>query len=339
MMTPMIVALGASLLLGPAEGVSQTRLMGFLRALPERRAAAGDTDHVLGLMETERWLRVTLEDMGYEVHEQEIVPFGAPDGMEVEDPAWRNLWVDIEGSTRPAEIIIVGAHFDAVPGSPGADDNGTGTAGALELARVLRGAEPERTVRIIFFNLEELGLIGSRFHANNIVQPAIEAGELSVVGMISLEMLGYYSDEEGSQRSPIGAIPGVFEPPSRGDFVALVGLAGDQERFTRPLAAAMAAGAPELELLLFDMLPSPLPDMRRSDHDPFWRIGVPAVMLTDTSEYRTPHYHKASDRASTIDAERFTVVIRGVAAGVWALANPGLSERDPGEAGQGVMGK
>ena len=90
----------------------------------------------------------------------------------------------------------------------------------------------------------------------------------------------------------------------------------------------MQAGSPELNLLVFDILPTPLPDMRRSDQDPFWQIEVPAVMLTDTSEFRTPHYHKASDRVDTIDAERFTNAIRGVAAGVWALANPGTSQEE-----------
>ncbi len=334
MLTVITASLSALTLLGcslspeakPHEEVDQTRLMGYLRALPEARAPNGDARHVRGLIETEAWLRTTLEDMGYEVHQQRIVAFQPPEGVEVKDPAWHNLWVEIEGTVSPEQMMIVGAHFDAVPGSPGADDNGSGTAGALELARVFRGLEPERTIRIVFFNLEEIGLIGSRFHANTSIKPAIDAEELEVVGMMSLEMLGYYSDEEGSQRTPIKGIPGVFKPPTKGDFVAVVGLLRDQQTFVRPLASAMQAGAPDLKLLVFDMLPEPLPDMRRSDQDPFWRIGVPAVMLTDTSEFRTPHYHKASDRVDTIDAERFTNAIRGVAAGVWALANPSASE-------------
>ncbi len=312
----------------PHEDVSKTRLMGYLRALPEARSPVGDTSHVLGLIETESWLRLTLEDMGYEVHEQRIVPFEAPKGVEIEDPAWHNLWVDIKGTVSPEQMLIVGAHFDAVAGTPGADDNGSGTAGALEIARVFQGLEPERTIRIVFFNLEEIGLVGSSYHANAVIKPAIDEGELEVVGMMSLEMLGYYSDEEGSQRSPISAIPGIFEPPTRGDFVAIVGLLGDQQGFTRPLAKAMQAGSPELKLLIFDMLPTPLADMRRSDQDPFWQIKVPAVMITDTSEFRTPYYHKASDRVDTIDAERFTHAVRGVAAGVWALANPSASQEE-----------
>ncbi len=324
----MITTTVACLLLGlgsvdaTPDQVEETRLMGYLRALPEARSPHGDARHVQGLIDTEAWLRVTLEDMGYEVHEQDIVPFEPPEGVEVEEPMWHNLYVDIVGTESPEEMLIVGAHFDAVIGSPGADDNGSGTAGALELARIYRDTKPKRTIRIVFFNLEEIGLVGSMFHANGIIKPQIEAGELKVIGMMSLEMLGYYSDEEGSQRSPLKAIPGVFEPPSRGDFLAIVGLMGDQQTFVRPLARAMQAGEPELKLLVFDLLPQPLPDMRRSDQDPFWRIGVPAVMLTDTSEFRTPHYHKASDRVETIDAERFTNAVRGVAAGVWTLANP-----------------
>lgn len=311
----------------PHKDVSRTRLMGYLRALPEARSPVGDARHVQGLIETESWLRVTLEDMGYDVHEQGLSA-KPPDAVEGWGPRYHNLWVDIEGTVSPEQMLIVGAHFDAVAGTPGADDNGSGTAGALELARVFQGLEPERTIRIVFFNLEEIGLIGSSYYVGAVIKPAIDAGELEVVGMMSLEMLGYYSDEEGSQRSPIGAIPGIFEPPTRGDFVAIVGLSGDQQSFTRPLARAMQAGSPELELLVFDMLPTPLPDMRRSDQDPFWQIKVPAVMITDTSEFRTPHYHKASDRVDTIDAERFTHAIRGVAAGVWALANPSASQEE-----------
>jgi len=311
----------------PQDMVSQARLMGHLRALPEHRAPAPTPEHIRGLMQTEAWLRITLEDMGYTVHEQRIVSFEPPEGVEVEDPTWHNFWVEIPGSTLPDEVVIVGAHFDAVPTSPGADDNGTGTSAALELARVFKGRSPARTIRVCFFNLEEIGLVGSRFHANNIVKPAVDAGEQTVVGMLSLEMLGYFSDEEGSQHSPIPAIPGVYEPPTKGDFLAIVGLSGDHQ-LTKQLADAMQVGAPDLNLFLFDMLPSPTPDMRRSDQDPFWQIGVPAVMVTDTSEFRTPNYHKMSDRVETIDVDRFTMSVRAIAAGVWGIANEDESSPD-----------
>lgn len=311
----------------PHEEVSQTRLMGYLRALPEERSPMGSPRHVEGLVETERWIRVTLEDMGYEVHEQTIMPFEPPVGGEIPeaDRVWRNLWVEIEGTSRGGEMLIVGAHFDAVATSPGADDNGTGTAGALELARVLAGRKPERTIRIVLFNLEETGLIGSTMHAQASIRPRIESGELAVVGMVSLEMLGYFSDEPDSQRSPIPAIPGVYEPRTVGDFIALVGTQRDQA-FTRPMSEGMRRGAPGLNLFVFDVLPAALPDMRRSDQAPFWDIGVPAAMLTDTSNFRTPHYHRMSDRVETIDARRFTLVVRGVAAGIWELANPSAGQ-------------
>jgi len=307
----------------PVDEVQPSRVMGYLRALPEQRSPAPTPAHAEGLVETEHWIEVTLHDMGYEVQRQHLVVFSPPEGSRIaeEDRAWHNLWIEIPGSERPEEVIIVGAHFDAVPTTPGADDNGTGTACALELARVLRGTAPKRTIRIVFFNLEEIGLVGSRLYAEEIVRPQIESGEIRVVGMVSLEMLGYFSDEENSQKSPVPAIPGVFEPRTVGDFIALVGSSADQP-FTRPFAEGMRQGSPDLHVFVFDILPTPIPDMRRSDHAPFWDIEVPACMLTDTSNFRTPHYHRPSDRVETIDRERFIQVVRGVVAGIWALANP-----------------
>ncbi len=313
-------------LLSPAEAVRPSRVMGYLRALPERRSPAPTPAHVQGLVETEHWIEVTLQDMGYEVHRQHLIDLVPPEGADIpeEHRAWHNLWIEIPGSTHPDEVIIVGAHFDAVPTTPGADDNATGTACALELARVLKDLRPERTIRIVFFNLEEIGLVGSRLYAEHIIRPRIEAGQMRVIGMVSLEMLGYFSDEENSQRSPVPAIPGVFEPRTVGDFIAVVGSVSDQS-FTRPFAEGMRAGSPELEVFVFDILPTPIPDMRRSDHAPFWDLGVPACMLTDTSNFRTPHYHRPSDRVETIDRARFVQVVRGVVAGVWRLANPGAT--------------
>src|SRR5205823_6873781 len=114
------------------------------------------------------------------------------------------------GTDLPGEVLIVGGHFDAVPDAPGADDDGSGTAAVLELARVLKGHPVRRTVRLIFFNLEEVGLKGSAEYLRS-ARPAFDSGKEKLIGMLSLEMLGYFSDAAGSQKSPIPRIEGVFD--------------------------------------------------------------------------------------------------------------------------------
>ncbi|MDX2018039.1 MAG: M28 family peptidase, partial [Planctomycetota bacterium] len=228
---------------GPHERVSQDSLMAFLAALPTKRAAWGSPDHLEGLKKTEDLLLEKLRAMGHEPRTQSFKwarVQGRPDpsraaakeGEAVDPPVeWRNIIVELPGTDLPNEVLLYGAHFDAVPNSPGADDNGTGTAGLLELARVLKGLPTRRTVRLVFFNVEEPGIIGATSYYNSIRakvqtetpsdQFPLEPGKEHLVGMVSLEMLGYYSERPGSQKSPIRNVPGVIEQPDRGTFIAL----------------------------------------------------------------------------------------------------------------------
>lgn len=319
---------------GPEAEVDPARLFDLVRALPPSRTAWATPADQQVLKDTEEWVLARLRELGYEPVEQPLrwttggvarVPDG--DGWRVvPDPqprTWRNFYVEIPGRAAPEEVVLVGAHFDSVPGTPGADDNASGTAAALELARVLKDRPMRSTVRIVFFNLEEIGLIGSTEHAQW-TRARIEAGVERVVGMLSLEMLGYYTDEPGGQRSPIPAIPGVFEPPTVGDFLAVVATQASAD-FAQRLADAMRGAGAGLPIRTIAFIPgdgSAFPDVRRSDHAPFWDIGVPAVLVTDTSEFRTPHYHKPSDTADTLDPVRYPAAVRAIAAGVWRLAGP-----------------
>lgn len=313
----------------PEDEVQRNRLFGHLRALPDARAALGSAKQRRGLLEAQRRLEQSLRGMGYEPTLRPI-DWSSPDEIPAVDgeggedpPEWKNVVVEIPGREKPEEVIIVGAHFDAVVGSPGADDNGSGVAAALEMARVLEDRPMQRTVRIVFFNLEELGMIGSRHYAQWIKE-RIDSGEERIVGMVSLEMLGYYSDEPDSQKSPIPPIPGVFDPPTVADFLAIVANKPSSE-FAHRLESAMNEAEPELKTFLFDLAPGAgrmIPDTRRSDHSPFWDIEVPAVMATDTSEFRSPHYHKPSDTIETLDPQRFTQAARAAVGAVWRLAGP-----------------
>ena len=327
MITPRIIAVGLAMWLsaaapaGPQDRVDTDRLMAALDRLPEKRAAWGGGEYLRGLEETADLIERELIGLGYEVQEQAFVW----SRVRGDDPqTFRNLWVDLPGSTLPDEVLILGAHYDTVPGSPGADDNATGTAAALELARVLKNVRMERTVRIMFYSAEEAGLVGSRRYVEQIATPAVAAGEEIIHGMVSLEMLGYFSDEPGSQAAPAG-LPAFVEIPDRGDFIAVVGLL-PHIGFHLPFARAMMEAEPNLRVASTGLIPAATRDMYRSDHGSFWLAGIPAVMLTDTANFRNPHYHQPTDTIETIDRERFAMVVRAVAHATHQLCGP-LPER------------
>jgi len=142
-----------------------------------------------------------------------------------------------------------------------------------------------------------------------------------IIGMISLDMLGYFTDAPDSQKSPIKSIPGVFEPPTVGDFIGMVGLSG-HHAFNQRLADEMTRASPGLKIELIDFLPVPFPDMMRSDHAPFLLAGIPAVMLSDTANFRNPNYHTKNDTIETIDLERFEEAVVGLVGAVRAIAEP-----------------
>jgi hypothetical protein len=327
----------------PAAEVESDSLVGYLKGLPTARAVRGDIPAQKGLIETEKFIASELKKMGYEPRLQDLVwnlkyqdeteaklkeqgrpVYGGPKHPETTPDlagnTWHNIIVEIKGTKNPEEMILVGAHFDAVAGSPGADDNGSGAAALLEIARVLKGRPMERTVRLVFFNLEEIGLRGAQEYAKSL-REKLNSGEEKLIGMMSLEMLGYYTDEPNSQRSPIPKIEGVFEPPTVGDFIGILTLKA-YSPFARELAAAMKAAAPEMKVEVADFAPVPPPDFMRSDHAPFWLIGQPAVLVTDTSEFRNPNYHKPTDTIETLDQERYTLVTRALAGAIHSMARP-----------------
>ena len=307
-------------------------------ALPAPRAGIGGPAEVANLRACEEWVLAELRAMGFEP-ETVGVPWqprramtrGIPGGDEPIDPPLRNIFVTVPGDGELSrEVVVVGAHTDTVPGSIGADDNATGVVALLEIARAaLEPAPgPRRTLRLAFYTLEEVGLVGSRQDAAAYLPELHDAGG-RVVAMLSLDMLGYYSTEPGSQLLPIDPIPGVFEHDGVGDDVTLVTSAAARP-MTGALAAAMEAERARIEdgggvapgVFRFDFSPVPLPDVMRSDHAGFLLAGVPAAMVTDTANFRNPHYHRASDTVETIDAARYASAARMLIAGVDALRDP-----------------
>lgn len=219
---------------------------------------------------------------------------------------FRNLWVEIEGKTKPDEIVLAGAHYDSVAGSPGADDNASGVGALLELSRLLKvSGGAARSIRFAAFSNEEPPFFESEGMGSAVyARGARERGE-KIAAMLSLESIGYFSDKRGSQHYPpfLGMIY-----PDTGNFLGVVGDTG-----SRKLVARVATYARETGLLPFESVAAPrsVPGVSWSDHASFWRHGYPAVMITDTVPYRNPHYHQASDLPETLDYGSYA---RGTAA-------------------------
>jgi Zn-dependent M28 family amino/carboxypeptidase len=206
-----------------------------------------------------------------------------------------NLLATRRGSTRPWELIELGAHYDSVPGSPGADDNASGVAALLEVARLLEGVALERSLRLCFYAAEEDGLLGSRHHASAV---ASAPGE-RLLGAVVVDMVGYARHEPGSQGSPV-RVPLLFDPPDTGDFVLVVGNLHSGGIGARWEDAADRY-APDLGYYSVNRLAAFVPDAHRSDHASYWDHGLRAVLLTDTAELRSDLYHRPGDTPDTLD--------------------------------------
>jgi Zn-dependent M28 family amino/carboxypeptidase len=204
--------------------------------------------------------------------------------------------VATSGAVEGAPCILFGVHYDSVPGSPGADDNASAVAACLEIARLLT-AHAIGPAMIVLFNREEDGLLGSReFVASLSAGPAGAVREAHV-----FEMVGFRSRAAGSQRLPPG-LP-LLTAPDVGDFLAL--LANQRSNAVGEhlltLAATYVPQTPVLALKIYLGVERYFSHLLRSDHAPFWEAGIPAIMWTDTSEFRNPHYHLASDTPDTLD--------------------------------------
>jgi hypothetical protein len=237
-----------------------------------------------------------------------------PQRFDIEGQSFRNVEVSVRGQRLPDEIVVIGGHYDSVVGTVGADDNASGTAAVLELARLLRDAKLDRTVRFVAFTNEEPPFfltegMGSRVYARE----AAERGD-RIVAMLSLETIGYYSDKAGSQRYPP---PINLAYPDRGDFIGFVGNVDSRALVRRAIGAFRRhANFPSEGVAA----PSKIPGIYWSDHSSFWREGWPAIMITDTAPFRNPAYHTESDTPDRIDYARMARVTRGIAEVVKELA-------------------
>ena len=248
-----------------------------------------------------------LKASGAQVSVQEVV---------VQESIYKNIIARFGPAQGP--LLVIGAHYDSfgdtrvetvtsASHTPGADDNASGVAGLIELAHLLGRTQQSRAIELVAYTTEEpphyrSEHMCSAWHARSLV-----AAKRDVQLMLSLEMIGYFSDAPGSQSYPIPAMKHLYA--DRGDFVAVVGKFGGFGPTRR--VKALMAGASDLPVFSINA-PRALQGIDFSDHRSYWNAGMPALMVTDTSFLRNPHYHQAGDTYDKLDYKRMAKVVQGV---------------------------
>jgi hypothetical protein len=253
--------------------------------------------HPKELAQAADWIEAELVKLGSEVKRQKY---------EISGVSCFNLEAEILGATLPEEIVVIGAHYDSVTGTPGANDNGSGVAAMLGLARRFAQGRTERTLRFAAFVNEEPPYFQTEQMGSWVYARRCRQRNEKITAMLSLETIGYYSDSPDSQKYPP---PFDLLYPSTGNFIAFVGNTRSADLVRQVVAAfrqheqfPSEGGAP----------PEAIPGVGFSDHWSFWQEGYPALMVTDTAMFRYPHYHEAEDTPEKIDFERMARVVRGL---------------------------
>jgi len=295
--------------LTPAQTELRQRLERHVRELAGRIGERNSV-HYGALEQAAGYIERELASLGYTVVSQR---WTSADGQE-----FRNLEVTLPGREKPAEVVVVGAHYDSNRGTPGADDNASGVAAVLELARLLRREEGrERTIRFVAFANEELPFFGTTDQGARRYVAALKQRGDDVRSMLSVETIGYYATGPKTQLYPK---PLNWFYPDTGNFIGFVGDLSSRALVHQAIAAFRrhtpfpSHGA---------AAPASIPGVGWSDHEAFWAAGIPAVMITDTAPFRNPYYHTRGDTPDRIDYERMTRVVDGLVAVVRELAKGG----------------
>jgi len=250
------------------------------------------------LQEAERYLDGKLRESGYSTAFQDY---------QVEGKTVRNLEAELGGTSKPAEILVIGAHYDSAMGCPGANDNGSGVAALLEIARLLAGKRLERTVRFVAFVNEEPPFFQTEAMGSLVYARRCKQRNEAIVAMLSLETIGYYTDAKGSQQYPF---PFSLFYPDTGDFLGFVANLGSRSFLHRAVQSFREQAKFPSEGVA---APGWMMGIGWSDHWAFWQQGYPAVMVTDTALFRYPYYHTAEDTPDRVVYDRLARVTAGLA--------------------------
>lgn len=288
------------------EGTVRAELAGLVRALAVTIGPRSYQDPA-NLTAAADLIATRLESFGYTVTYQ---PY------QVKDLAVRNILAERRGTEQSDRVIVVGAHYDSVAGSPRADDNASGVAVLLELARLHAETRFQKTVRFVAFTLEEPPFFRCRHMGSRVYARALKERGERVEAMLCLESVGHYSQEKRSQSFPLLVFWLRWRYPTTGNFITIVSNADSQPLQTQVRDALKAHMSLPVETYTG---PWWIPGVDWSDHGSFWNEGYPAVMLTDTALFRNPHYHRSTDRPETLDYRAMTELVRGLSGALTAL--------------------
>ncbi|MEX0329818.1 MAG: M28 family peptidase [Puniceicoccaceae bacterium] len=305
-----------------------------------------------GLAEAGRWVEEAFRGLGFNPTRQDYIldadtirgsidarsRVGVRYGRyEIENQKVTNFWVRIPGSVVPEALLVVGAHYDTVSGCPGAYDNAAGVACLLEIGRNLLKAGPEVSVLLVAFTCEEhpasmAGFSGSDYFADLLLAERVGNGKSLPFGMISLETLGNFSDEPGSQLHPF---PLQFYFPDAGNFVAFVGDYSSRSFITQIIGRYREVGTVPSEGL---SIPTEIVgDVMRSDHSAFIERGIQGMMVTDTANFRVPNpYHTAEDTPEKIDYLTLARLTKGLSHAIRTARPPESASLHGGDKGIGL---
>lgn len=248
---------------------------------------------------------------GYEVQRQRY---------KVNDRYFDNLEVEIKGDRQPDEIVVIGAHYDTVDGSPGANDNGSGVAGLLALARAYAGKKTSRTLRFVMFVNQEQPFFMTEHMGSLVYAKRCRQRQENIVAMLSLECIGYYCDEQGSQKFP----PGLDEFfPSNGNYISFASNTANRNLVHQVVESFRAHTKFPSEGAA---IPPFGTGVGLSDHWAFWQEGYPALMVTDTAFFRYPYYHRRQDTPDKIDCDRVARVLAGLKRVISELSGAKVAE-------------
>lgn len=259
------------------------------------------------LVAVSQFLETSLAAAGYQVNRQ---------SYEIDGKVYDNLEVEIRGTEKPDEIVVIGAHYDSVVGAPGANDNGTGAAAVLALARAFAGKQTARTLRFVEFVNEEPPFFWTEQMGSFVYAKGCRDRGENIVAMLSLETIGYYSDKPGSQKYPLGLLNAFY--PITGNFISFIGNMKSGKLLKQAIASFRTHTQFPSEGAA---MPSAVPGAGWSDHWAFWQFNYPALMITDTAPFRYPFYHTMEDTPDKIDRDRFARVVAGIERVVAELAS------------------
>jgi len=248
--------------------------------------------------DTKRYIVSCLKTFGY-------IP--TLQNYDYEGKTFSNIIVSIPGVKYPDETVIIGAHYDTVYGTPGADDNASAVAVLLEVCRALKSISPGRTLKLIFFFLEEPPVFRTEHMGSYVYAKEAKARNENIKAMICLEMVGYYSDKKDGQTFPLPLMNMMFSTTP--NFIAVVGNLKSRNLVDKVKNSLLKVSPIPVETLTSVSF---VPGVDLSDHRSFWKMGYPAVMITDTAFYRNPNYHTENDTIDTLDFNTMADLLKGL---------------------------